>query len=215
MDTAEALAAFSAEAGALTGGLAGLAAPEWERPTRCLPWDVRGLLSHVRMAMGRLPQMLAGPAGDLVAEVSAVDYYRPDARFSAAKNATRIAEARAEPLPGPELLAVCAEEWRRFAVLCGREPAGRVVRTRHGDLMLLGEFLATRVVELAVHGFDLADAIAAPAWLTAPAAAVLQELLLGPGRTAPDPERFLRAATGRAEDPELLARLRPRILTLG
>jgi hypothetical protein len=31
-----------------------------------------------------------------------------------------------------------------------------VVLTRHGDRMLLTEFLRTRVLELAVHGLDLA-----------------------------------------------------------
>jgi hypothetical protein len=81
--------------------------------------------------------------------------------------------------------------------------------------MLLTEFLKTRVIEVAVHGFDLADAVARPSWLTPAAADVLQELLLGPARAAPDPERFLRAATGRATDPDLLAHLQSRPLTLG
>jgi uncharacterized protein (TIGR03083 family) len=215
LGASEVVGAFVAEAAALSHALAGLPEAGWSRPTRCAPWDVRDLLAHLRMVVGRLPGMLADPGDGLVAEVSAVDYYRPDHRFSPTTNATRIATAQADPLPGPALAAVFATEWRRAAALCEQEPATRVVRTRHGDPMLLTEFLKTRVVELAVHGFDLADAVPAPAWLTPRAAAVLQELLLGPGRTAADPEHFLRAATGRAEDPGLLARLRPRDLTLG
>jgi hypothetical protein len=44
--------------------------------------------------------------------------------------------------------------------------------------MLLTEFLRTRVLELAVHGLDLAAAIQCPPWMTGPAAYVTEELLL-------------------------------------
>jgi len=33
------------------------------------------------------------------------------------------------------------------------------VLTRHGDVMLLTEFMRTRVLELAVHGLDLAAGV--------------------------------------------------------
>jgi hypothetical protein len=49
--------------------------------------------------------------------------------------------------------------WQQVDRLCRAEPEGRVVRTRHSDPMLLSEFLLTRVVEVAVHGLDLADAL--------------------------------------------------------
>ena len=208
--------AFESEATALTAALASLTDAAWSRPTRCSPWDVRDLLAHVHVAVARVPGMLVAEPPDR-AEVSAVDYYRPDARFSDATNAARIATAQAEAAarPGPQVLAGFTEMWQRVAALCRQEPPNRLVRTRHGDAMLLGDFLTTRVVEMAVHGLDLADALAVPAWLTEQAARVLQELLLGPARTAPDPEHFLRAATGRADDPDLLARLKPRRLALG
>jgi hypothetical protein len=151
--------------------------------------------------------------------VSAVEYYRPDERFSPTTNADRIttAQAHASDLQGPTILAELDDLCSAIADRCTPEPADRVVRTRHGDAMLLTEFLKTRVLEVAVHGFDLADALALPSWLTPAAADVLQELLLGPSRTAPDPEHFLRAATGRAADPdpELLTRLQSRPLALG
>jgi hypothetical protein len=70
-------------------------------------------------------------------------------------------------------------------------PAGRVVRTRHGDLMLLTEFLRTRVLELAVHGLDLAVALGREPWMTRPAAQVTEELLLPAPAAA-----TLRARTG-------------------
>jgi uncharacterized protein (TIGR03083 family) len=209
------LVAFRSEASALVAGLGRLPEGGWAAPTRCAPWDVRDLLGHVHVAVARLPSMLAEPAPPR-ALVTAVEYYRPDERFGAAVTAGRIDSARehAAAQTGEAALAGFATMCESVARLCEREPAARVVRTRHGDAMLLSEFLTTRVVELALHGLDLADAIAAPAWLTPAAAALLQDLLLGPGRSAPDPERFIRAATGRGSDPDLLRRLRPRLLTL-
>ncbi|MFI8504487.1 hypothetical protein ACIGFK_39190 [Streptomyces sp. NPDC085524] len=43
--------------------------------------------------------------------------------------------------------------------LTRKESERRVVRTRHGDAMLLADFMLTRVFEVAVHGSDLADAL--------------------------------------------------------
>jgi hypothetical protein len=69
--------------------------------------------------------------------------------------------------------------------------------------MTLADFLTTRVVEVAVHGIDLADALDRPRWTTPEAAAHLTALLLGPGRTDAlpaldlDPVAFIAKATGR------------------
>jgi uncharacterized protein (TIGR03083 family) len=191
---------------------AGLPPDRWAAPTRCAPWNVAELLAHVRVAVGRVTAALAEPA-PASATVSAVDYYRPDARFSPAANADRVATARSQAAPGglPAFRATVAS----VVAACAAQPPGRVVRTRHGDPMLLDDFLVTRVVEVAVHGFDLADAVAVPSWLTPAAAGMLQDLLLGPGRRAPDPVHYLRVATGRADDPGLLDRLPARKLALG
>ena len=78
------------------------------------------------------------------------------------------------------------------------------MRTRHGDAMLLSEFLITRVVEVAVHGLDVAEALGCEPWLTAEAGTVVRELLLGSGQLDAvrelgwDGPTFLRKATGRA-----------------
>lgn len=114
---------------------------------------------------------------------------------------------------------------RTVLAVCRAEPAGRIVRTRHGDAMLLADFLTTRVVELAVHGLDVADAVGRRPWLTAAAADHLRDLLFGPDRRAAvaalgwDPVTVLRKATGRdpVSGPErtALARAGLRALTLG
>lgn len=207
--------------------MAGVMAAEWHRPTRCAPWTVKDLLAHVRVVIAWLPGMLAAPAPTR-AEVSAVEYYRPDDRFAADSNATRIALARdhaAELLSGAALADDFEATWRQVDRLCRAEPKGRVVRTRHGDPMFLSEFLLTRVVEVAVHGLDLADALDREPWLTTQAADVVQDILLGPDGPAALEKlgwgqlRFLRKATGReaitGEEAAEVSRLGIRWLTLG
>ena len=80
---------------------------------------------------------------------------------------------------GTALAADFTVIWQNALQLCLLEPTGRVVRTRHGDAMLLSQFLITRVVELAVDGLDLASALGREAWLTPRAADLVLELLLG------------------------------------
>ncbi|AEV82130.1 hypothetical protein ACWT_1114 [Actinoplanes sp. SE50] len=206
------ISAFRAEADALGHVASRWTGEDWTRPTRCTPWNVRELFAHIRIVLAWLPGMLDAPAPG-AADTSAAAYYRPDHRFSADTDATRIRLAQ-QHAPGLDVRA-----FRGFtadlADRCGTEPPGRVVRTRHGDAMLLTDFLITRVVELAVHGLDLADALARPAWLTPPAADVVLGLLFGrPASELPGPaDGLLRQATGRAPAGLDLTGLRP--LTLG
>ncbi len=174
------------------------------RPTRCVPWTVRDLVSHVGMATDRVATMLDAPAPP-VAEVDAVGYYRPDHRYAPEVNRERVEAAitsgtRAAGSGHAALVARFDATWRATWVRAAAEPPGRVVLTRHGDAMLLTDFMVTRVVELAIHGLDLADALERPAWLTDAAAAVLVRLLL-PDRAVEDLGwdrlAFLRKATGR------------------
>jgi uncharacterized protein (TIGR03083 family) len=194
------LAAFVAEASALAGALSEVTEEAWERPSPCPPWTVAGLFGHVIVTVDRVPGMIAA-APPPAATVDAAGYYRPDERFSPPTNATRIAagDDRAA-LPGPALVTEFTTISGYVAQLCRREPAGRVVRTRHGDAMLLTDFLLTRVVEVAVHGIDLAVALGRPAWTTPEAADAVCGLLLGGGAVPLGWDRatFVRKATGRA-----------------
>ncbi|WP_234439998.1 maleylpyruvate isomerase family mycothiol-dependent enzyme [Streptomyces bicolor] len=207
--------------------MSGVSQAEWSLPTRCAPWTVSELLAHVRVVIAWLPGMLAAPA-PLHAEVSAVEYYRPDERFAPETNAARIALAQdhaAEQLSGAALAQTFDATWQEADRLCRVAPDGRVVRTRHGDPMLLSEFLLTRVVEVAVHGLDLADALGREPWITPQAADVVQDLLLGQDSSAALEKlgwsqlHFLRKATGRdpmtREEAAEVNRLGIRWLTLG
>lgn len=200
-----ALGAFSLESGALTDAVSGLSEAEWNLPTRCTPWTVRDLLGHVCVVIDWLPGMLDAPAPS-EAEVSAAEYYRPDDRFSPQTNGARIALAQdraAASADGAAFAEDFTTVWRRVDRLCRVQPVSRTVRTRHGDAMLLSEFLLTRVVEVAVHGLDLADALGREPWLTSSAGDAVLELLLGAEQTVAAQElgwsraHFLRKATGR------------------
>ena len=188
------LAAFGGESGRLSEVVGGLDDAAFARPTRCDPWTVADLVCHVAMTMRRLPGMLALPEPAGAALVPAAGYYRADRRFSAATNADRIGSAQrgAAALPGAGARARDFGEARRRAWAALRAaPPGRVVQTRHGDVMLLTEFLRTRVLELAVHGLDLATALERKPWMTAQAAGVTEDLLLPSAAAA-----RLRAETG-------------------
>ncbi len=71
--------------------------------------------------------------------------------------------------------------------------------------MLLSDFLLTRVVEVAVHGIDLALALDRRPWTTSEAAALVTGLLLGPDaesilrRMHWSPMHFISMATGRVQ----------------
>ncbi|SDT01148.1 maleylpyruvate isomerase family mycothiol-dependent enzyme [Actinoplanes derwentensis] len=193
------MSALRAEASAFGAVLESLTAAEWELPTRCAPWLVRDLAGHVITVLSRVPVMIAAPAPS-APDTTAAGYYRADKRFSETANTERVRTAQARAVSPAEFAATVA------AMLHAVDGAAadRVVVTRHGDAMLLTDFLTTRVVELAVHGLDVADALGRPAWITPQAAAVVLDLLFGPDRQSAitglgaDPETVLRRATGRA-----------------
>lgn len=209
------------EAEQLSAELRKLDDDAWSLPTACEPWTVRELLGHVAVTISWLPGMLNSadpvpdPTSDLAPElalanatVSARDYYRPDPRFSPETNARRVELGRAYASgkgDGTAVLAKFEHEWRRAAEVCEAEPEGRVVRTRHGDAMLLNDFLVTRVVEVAVHGLDLAAAVGSTPWLTPSAADLLMVLLAGNDgaelvrrQLGWEPAVFVAKATGRS-----------------
>jgi uncharacterized protein (TIGR03083 family) len=186
--------AFGAESRRLSEVVAGLDDAAFAQPTPCDPWTVADLVYHVRMTMGRLPGMIGAPDPAGTDLVTAAGYYRGDQRFSAGTNAQRIRSAQrgAAGLAGAAARGRDFDEARERAWVALRAaPPGRVVLTRHGDRMLLAEFLRTRVLELAVHGLDLAAGLDRAPWMTAPAAEVTEDLLLPAAAAA-----RLRAGTG-------------------
>jgi uncharacterized protein (TIGR03083 family) len=182
------IAAFRAEAAALVAAADTLDEADLARPSPCPPWTTGALLCHVITAAGRIgPAVAAGrsPAAPRGQVVDARGYYSPDQRFSPAVNADRIdaaAELAARLGTASAMRAELAAASAGTVAAIATASPDLEVRTRHGDRMLLTEFLVTRVVELGVHGLDLATGLGRPPWLTAPAARVIEDLLLpGPG----------------------------------
>ncbi|MFI7523294.1 maleylpyruvate isomerase N-terminal domain-containing protein [Micromonospora globbae] len=194
--------AFRDECARLGEVLRGLSEADLDRPTDCRPWRVRELLAHVRTGVGRLAGMLAAPAPPRP-EVDAAGYFGA-AKFTPEVDAARVDSGRREAreLDGPALVADFDRAWRATDAAVAAAPPDRVVRTRHGDAMSLTEFLRTRVVEVGVHGLDLAAALDREPWLTPTAARVVAELLTG-GRPVPpelgwDRLTLIRKTTGRS-----------------
>ncbi|MDA2806714.1 maleylpyruvate isomerase N-terminal domain-containing protein [Nocardiopsis suaedae] len=201
MERTRLLGVLDAECGRLGDVLASLADREAAAPTRCAPWDVAALAAHTVGALGRVQAALDQEAPPR-AEVDAAGYYAPDTRFSPEVDADRIDSAvraaarhRDAAEPGRRL----RELWKDLEPRLRDEPPGRVVRTRHGDAMALEDFLLTRVLELVVHGVDLADALGRDPWTSPEGAEAVESLLFGGAGRPEGMEALqaLRAATGR------------------
>ncbi|MEV4490519.1 maleylpyruvate isomerase N-terminal domain-containing protein [Micromonospora coxensis] len=194
--------AFRDECARLDAILRTLDEVDLDRPTRCPPWAVRDLVAHVSTGAGRLADMLAAPPPPR-AEVDAAGYFGA-AKFVPEVDAARVDSARRVARDRADVATVAAAftaAWRGTDAALAAAPPGRLVRTRHGDAMTLTDFLVTRVVEVGVHGLDLAEALHRDAWLTPAAARVVADLLAA-GRPVParldwDPLTLIRKATGR------------------
>jgi uncharacterized protein (TIGR03083 family) len=209
MPANEIAAALAAEAAALCAVLARLTAADLDRASPCPPWTAGELTCHVIIGARRIAEACRGRDDPAALLINTVGYYRPDERFSSGVNADRIdaAQSLARQLGEPdairaELTRACAES----VGLLAEAPADRTIRTRHGDWMLLTDFARTRVVELSLHGLDLAISLDRPPWLTGEAATVLEELLLPAGNAARlgaelgcDRPALIALLTGRAD----------------
>jgi uncharacterized protein (TIGR03083 family) len=206
------IAAFRAEGDALAAVTESLTPGDLARPSPCPPWLIAGLLSHVVIAAGRIGPAIEAAADPAIALggscglIDAAGYYRPDTRFSPAVNSDRIdiASALAHRLGDAAairaaLTAACQDSLMHLE----SAPPDQEVRTRHGDRMLLTEFAVTRIVELAVHGLDIAAGLDRPPWITGQAAAVTEALLL-PGASQ---EAAALRDTLRCDRAGLIARL--------
>ncbi|GLU45997.1 maleylpyruvate isomerase family mycothiol-dependent enzyme [Nocardiopsis ansamitocini] len=200
------LAALDAETDALLDALARITPTEYRRATRCAPWDVAALAVHTVGALDRVVAVLEAAPPPPGARTGAAGYYRPDVRFSAEVDADRVESAMAAAeRADPALIAAAGARLRaRLRPLLRAAPGDRMVRTRHGDAMTLTDFLVTRVLEILVHGLDLADALGRRPWATGPGVELVGGLfaetadrsaLEGTGLTG---LAFVRAATGRA-----------------
>ncbi|HJE59550.1 MAG TPA: maleylpyruvate isomerase N-terminal domain-containing protein [Nocardiopsis listeri] len=193
------VAALTDEVAALEEVLSGLSESDVVKSTRCVPWDVAALSVHTVGSLNQVLVALDGGAADPdAALVSAAGYYSPRVRFSPEVDRARVdsalerAERRSDAAePGRVLGGLRARLWPRLA----RVPEDRTMVTRHGDPMLVTEYLVTRVVESLLHGLDLADALGREPWASDRALGLVGEVLFG-GADAEALERVLPGARG-------------------
>ncbi|MCB0987980.1 MAG: maleylpyruvate isomerase N-terminal domain-containing protein [Microthrixaceae bacterium] len=128
----------------------------WERPGLG-EWTVRELVAHTDRAYRTVIDYLTGETVDPTPIATAAQYFRvvlaeetPHVHIAA--RAKREAAERDDWVVATDELALQCEK------LIGDSPPDATCHLMVGE-MPLDQYLATRVVELVVHGMDLADAI--------------------------------------------------------
>lgn len=161
-------------------------AAAWDQPSALPHWLVSGLAGHLARQVTTVPMVLGRPAGDqppitLLDHYARVSWLGNEPEHEANVAIRRDSDQAAAD--GPAVLAARAatalEALRRTLPA---EPADRVVYLPWGPWpLLLDDFLVTRMMEIAVHGDDLACSTGVPPaelppGVTGPVLALLSEL---------------------------------------
>ena len=193
----DSLPAFREASDAFISVVTGIDPEQWSAPGLG-EWTVLELAAHASRAYTTIADYLA-PHGEIDVD-SAADYFRramPDAEV----NASIAERGRVE---GAQLASdpVALVEARAAATFVAIEqaPVGSVCVSRGGTISL-GDYLATRVVELSVHTLDLADAVGLDRFEVPPSAAKVAVSVLAALASQPSPSVLLRALTGRVPLP--------------
>jgi uncharacterized protein (TIGR03083 family) len=152
--------ALRSQCATISRQLLNLSEQEFARPTRLRPWDVRHLAAHLYRDLERVPLALheQGPVMPS-ADTDVVTYWDYDRTENAARTQARADLIVASYDTGAALArAFDGMQQRAVSMLDDMDP-DVIVRT-WAPVMRVDEFAATRVVEVAIHGLDLADALA-------------------------------------------------------
>ena len=173
---------------------------EWSQPALG-EWTVAELVVHASRAASTVVAYAQVDA-ELTVD-SAADYYvgvlRRENIHSAV--AARAREQAAE-IDVP-LARFVAAEFATARQVLARTPASQVLGTFGGGIRLI-DYLPTRVVELVVHGIDLADALGRQVPVPTVAMEVTLETMVDLAVVRPevlDPAQIVRALTGRGALP--------------
>jgi uncharacterized protein (TIGR03083 family) len=198
--------------------LSGLTPADWERPTLLRPpdpdqppWTVLQLAAHFDVFMGLTMGLVAEPTAAQPVVDRASFYISVSDR---AKVSPVIYQYIVDHAQGhtPATITDKVDETFKQALEAIRTTPPDTIGPGFFGPMRLDEFVATRLVEVQVHGMDLTDALGARplamSRVTTMAAEVLDEVLARravPGRPADlegDDLGFVRAAAGRGEHPD-------------
>jgi len=173
--------------------LAGQVGDRWDAPGLG-EWDLRALVGHASRSLLTVETYLARPAPD--AEVpSAEAYYTAIQTLTTGPAVTQRGRDAGAAL-GDDPAAAVGVVAARVVPLVERADGSELLTTLAGG-MRLRDYLPTRVLELAVHGADIAVALGlapdVPASTGAGALALVAALAAAQGRSGP----LLLATTGR------------------
>jgi hypothetical protein len=203
---------------ALRDKLATLAPTDWERPTLLQPpdadqppWTVLQLAAHFDVFMGLTMGLVAEPTSAQPVVDRASFYISVSDRSKVSPVIYQYIVDHAQGHTSATILDKVDETFKQALEAIRTTPSDTIGPGFFGP-MRLDEFVATRLVEVQVHGMDLTDALGAPLLsmpsVTTMAAEVLDEVLARravPGRPADleaDDLAFIRAAAGRGEHPD-------------
>ena len=203
---------------ALQDTLAGLAPEDWGRSTLLRPpdperppWTVLQLAAHFDVFMGLTLGLVAEPMSAQPVVDRASFYISVSDRSKVSPVIYQYIVHHAEGHTPATILDKVRETFKQALEAIRTTPPDTIGPGFFGP-MRLDEFVATRLVEVRVHGMDLTDALGVPPLpmpqTTMMAAEVLNEVLARravPGRPADlegDDLAFIRAAAGRGEHPD-------------
>lgn len=166
---------------------------QWGQPALG-EWTVRELVAHGCRAFRTVPQYLEMEAVDPTWLDTAAHYFR----VVLAEETPHVhiaARAHKEAAEHADWVVATDDYWAAADLAVSTRLGGALVRTFVGE-MRLDQYLATRVVELVVHGLDLGEAIGIPS-PPPPAAAKVAIAVLMDLSTPDDLGTIARLLTGR------------------
>jgi len=184
----------------------GALSTRWEEPSVLPHFSVRGLAGHLLRAPTVVEAYLDGPPPPARAPLITAAAYYVDALSDSdiEGDAHTLVRARGEEAAagGP---SVVAGEWEaaceRLRSRLATEPPNRRVQVYRNHVLLLDEYLRTRLVELCVHADDLAASLGvAPPALPEAATEVAIATLVEVARQRRGDLAVLRALTRRERD---------------
>jgi hypothetical protein len=136
---------------------AAVVALRWEEPSALAEMSVGALAAHVVRAVTRVERALDDPEPADAVIISAAAYFAPVGPDLASGINVRVrATSAEEALVGHRaLLGQMDRALNRLHLRLEDQPEGRLVSVRDGGVLRLDDYLATRIIELALHTDDL------------------------------------------------------------
>jgi uncharacterized protein (TIGR03083 family) len=203
MTSADPLGALRQECHRVSDVVLELPEGDFERRTRCPAWNVKELVAHMYRDVLRVPTGLSEPEPE-EADTDSVSYWRAYAPVDDAGDIADRASEIARQHPTGRVMAQAWDElWRRAIEMAEGAERSRIIRTWRPTLTL-DDLLRTRVLEITVHGADLAAALGRPPWPTENGMAITNATLLSllgaelPPELEWDGLTLMEKGTGRA-----------------